>query len=87
MSDVNVHASIYCENGGFGAGWASFLLPCGKINLLGGIQNKSRVQIGVINGGNLLGFTRAYKYDNRLALMSPPYYPGTGIFEIVSWKE
>ena len=85
---INVHASIYCQNGGFGAGWESFPLFCGKINLLGGIQNKSRVQIGVIGLlGNLLGFSRAYKYDNRLALMSPPSYPGTGIFEIVSWKE
>jgi hypothetical protein len=84
---INIHASIYCQDGGFGAGWSSFLVPCGKINLLGGIQNKCRVQIGVINGGNLLGFTRAYKYDQRLALMSPPFYPGTGKYEIVSWKE
>jgi len=85
---INIHASIYCENGGFGAGWSSFPISCGKINLLGGIQNKSRVQIGVISAlGKILGFTRAYKYDDRLALMSPPSYPGTGIFEIVSWKE
>jgi hypothetical protein len=85
---INIHASIYCQDGGFGAGWSLFPIFCGKINLLGGIQNKSRVQIGVIGLlGNLLGFSRAYKYDNRLALMSPPSYPGTGIFEIVSWKE
>jgi len=85
---IDVHASIYCQEGGFGAGWELFPIFCGKINLLGGIQNKSRVQIGVIGSlGNLLGFSRAYKYDNRLALMSPPSYPGTGIFEIVSWKE
>ncbi|HSP87573.1 MAG TPA: hypothetical protein VLN45_05535, partial [Ignavibacteriaceae bacterium] len=81
---INIHASIFCENGGFGAGWKNFLVPCGKINLLGGIQNKSRVQIGETNGN---GFSRAYKYDKRLALISPPYYPGTGKFEIVSWKE
>jgi len=84
---INVHASIYCEDGGFGAGWSSYQVSCGKINLLGGIQNRARVQIGVINGGNLLGFSRAYRYDSRLAIMSPPYYPGTGKFEIVSWKE
>lgn len=88
INGINVHASIFCEKGGFGAGWSSFLISNGKINLLGGIQNKSRVQIGVIGLlGNILGFSRAYKYDNRLALMSPPSYPGTGIFEIVSWKE
>ena len=84
QNNINVQASIYCETGGFGAGWPSFPVVCGKINLLGGIQNKTRVQIGVINGG---GFTRAYKYDSRLALMSPPFYPGTGQYEIVSWQE
>jgi hypothetical protein len=80
---INIHASIYCEKGGFGAGWGSPMIPCGKINLLGGIQNKSRV----INGTISSGFTRAYGYDSRLAIMSPPYYPGTGKYEIVSWKE
>jgi hypothetical protein len=83
-SDINVDASIYSEYGGFGAGWPSFTQPNGRINLYGGIQNKTRVQIGVTNGN---GFSRNYKYDVRLMLMSPPGYPGTGDMEIVSWLE
>jgi len=83
-SDINIHASIYAEKGGFGAGWSSFTQSNGFINLYGGIQNKTRVQIGVF-GGN--GFSRRYKYDERLMIMSPPGYPGTGILEIVSWLE
>ena len=86
-SDINVDASIYSEIGGFGAGWPSFTQPNGRINLYGGIQNKTRVQIGVISGGNIWGFNRNYKYDVRLMLMSPPGYPGTGDMEIVSWLE
>jgi hypothetical protein len=86
-SDINIHASIYSEYGGFGAGWPSFTQPNGHINLYGGIQNKARVQIGVIHGSDIWGFNRRYKYDERLMLISPPYYPGTGDLEIVSWLE
>jgi len=86
-TDINIMASIYAEQGGFGAGWSSFTQPNGFINLYGGIQNKKRVQIGVISGGNIWGFNRRYKYDERLMIMSPPGYPGTGLMEIVSWLE
>jgi len=86
-SDINIHASIYSEDYGFGAGWPSFTQPNGFINLYGGIQNKRRVQIGVIVSGDVWGFNRRYKYDERLMLISPPGYPGTGELEIVSWLE
>jgi len=86
-SDINIHASIYSETGGFGAGWSSFTKPNGNINLYGGIQNYSRVQIGVLKMGTVWGFNRRYKYDERLMLASPPGYPGTGDLEIVSWFE
>jgi hypothetical protein len=86
-SSINIDASIYCEKGGFGAGWPKFTEPNGNINLYGGIQNYSRVQIGVISGSEIWGFNRNYKYDDRLMLASPPGYPGTGNLEIVSWYE
>ncbi|MGB5529294.1 MAG: hypothetical protein WBQ32_04925 [Ignavibacteriaceae bacterium] len=86
-SSIDIHASIYCEQGGFGAGWPSFTEPNGNINLLGGIQNYRRVQIGVISGSEIWGFNRRYKYDERLMIASPPGYPGTGQLEIVSWYE
>ena len=87
QSSITVHASIYCEKAGFGAGWSAFTKPNGNIDLLGGIQNYSRVQIGVIKGSEIWGFNRRYKYDNRLMIASPPGYPGTGQLEIVSWFE
>jgi hypothetical protein len=86
-SSIDIHASIYCEKGGFGAGWPSFTEPNGNINLLGGIQNYSRVQIGVIHGSDIWGFNRRYSYDDRLMIASPPGYPGTGLMEIITWFE
>lgn len=87
QSDINIHASIFCEKGGFGAGWPNFTEPNGHINLLGGIQNYSRVQIGIIHWSEIWGFNRRYRYDERLMIASPPGYPGTGQLEIVSWYE
>ncbi len=69
-SDINVHASIYAEQGGFGSGWSSFTQPN-----------------GFIKNGDIWGFSRRYKYDERLMLASPPGYPGTGELEIVSRLE
>ena len=86
-SSIDIHASIFCETGGFGAGWPSFTKPNGNINLLGGIQNYRRVQIGIIQGSEIWGFSRRYKYDPRLMIASPPGYPDTGKLEIVSWFE
>ena len=86
-SSINIDASIYCEQGGFGAGWPKFTAPNGNINLYGGIQNYKRVQIGVIAGSEIWGFNRSYKYDDRLQIASPPGYPGTGQLEIISWFE
>ena len=86
-SSINIDASIYCEKGGFGAGWPKWTAPNGNINLYGGIQNYSRVQIGEIHGSEIWGFNRRYKYDERLMIASPPGYPGTGQLEIVSWFE
>ena len=87
QSSIDIDASIYCEKGGFGAGWPEFTKPNGNINLYGGIQNYSRVQIGIIKGTEIWGFNRRYKYDPRLMIASPPGYPGTGQLEIVSWFE
>jgi len=87
QSSIDIHASIYCEQGGFGAGWQEFTEPNGNINLLGGIQNYCQVQIGIIQGTQILGFNKRYNYDERLMIDSPPGYPSTGQLEIVSWCE
>jgi hypothetical protein len=65
---------------------------CGQINLLGGIQQYQRQAVGTIGGSPpntyiASGFGKNYKYDNRLMIMSPPMYPTTGAYEVLSWFE
>ncbi len=87
--DINIDAAIFCQTGGFGAQNYSSGSPRGTINLLGGITQHERRAVGTFSyGGNIAtGYNKRYYYDNRLMYSSPPSYPNTGIFEIVSWYE
>lgn len=88
-SDINIHGSIYCEKGGFGAQNYDTRPKSGNINLLGGIIQNTRKAVGTFGSGGTIktGFAKRYAYDQRLLVASPPFFPGTGGFEIVSWYE
>jgi hypothetical protein len=87
-TDINIHASMFSKNGGFGAENYSSLPICGSINLTGGIQQYQRNAVATLSGGIVNhGFNKNYKYDNRLMTDLPPEYPTTGSYEIVSWYE
>lgn len=94
--DINIQASIYCEKGGFSVQNYDRNKPVdgkvifrGNINLVGGIIQKTRGAVGTIGSGGSIatGFAKRYKYDDRFLVASPPFFPGTGSFEIVSWFE
>jgi hypothetical protein len=87
-SDINIHGSIYCEKGGFGAQNYDSRPKSGNINLLGGIIQNTRKAVGTFGSSGIkTGFAKRYMYDQRLLTASPPFFPGTGGFEIVSWLE
>ncbi len=86
--DINIHAAMYSQEKGFGSQNYSSRGPSGFINLLGGITQDSRMAVGTFSGSRITsGFSKRYRYDNRLMVMSPPFFPGTGNFEVVSWFE
>ena len=92
-SDINIDAAIFAQYGGFGAENYNTRSPSGSINLNGGITQNIRLAVGTFSTdhyGNVsigTGFSKSYHYDNRLMVSSPPKFPGTGSFEIVSWYE
>jgi len=87
-NNININASIYCEAGSFGAENYSKRPVSGIINLLGGIIQKERGAVGTFSGSKVTaGFSKNYRYDERLLVTYPPAYPGTGGYEIVSWYE
>jgi len=84
-NDIDLHASIFCKNGGFGAENPGGRPNSGGLYLLGGIQQHQRKLVSQPWPDH--GFSKRYNYDERLMYMSPPGYPGTGGMEIVSWFE
>jgi hypothetical protein len=83
VGGVDVQAALYSQTKGLGAENITSGGVKGSIRLLGGTTQGQR-QI-VQSGGN--GYTKSYYYDDRLMGMSPPGFPLTGGFEIVSWLE
>lgn len=87
-SNINIDASIYSQAGGFGSESYDTRGVSGAINLYGGISQSIRRAVGTFSGSTITsGFSKRYRYDDRLALISPPYFPGTGSYQIVSWYE
>ncbi len=82
---INLHASIFCRTQGFGAENPSTRPNSGQLRLLGGVQQYYRKLVS--DPWPAHGFSKAYRYDERLMIASPPGYPGTGQLEIVSWFE
>jgi len=88
VKNIKIHGAIYCEEGGFGADNYDGRSNDGYINLLGGMTQKIRRAVGTFSGENVnTGFAKRYRYDDRLQFIYPPFFPTTGGFKIVSWKE
>ncbi len=87
--DITIDGAIYCETGGFGAQNYASRPNSGIIHLNGGITQYQRQAVGTFNyyGNIVSGFSKNYRYDERLMYSSPPNFPNTGSFEIVSWYE
>ncbi|NOX66331.1 MAG: DUF4900 domain-containing protein [Chlorobi bacterium] len=86
--DINIQAAMFSQEKGFGSENYSSRPSSGYINLLGGITQESRMAVGTFSSyGISHGFSKRYRYDDRLMVMSPPFFPGTGNFEVVSWYE
>jgi hypothetical protein len=87
---INIQASVYAQVGGFTAENYINRPVSGTINLLGGIIHGNRGAVGQFDSGKQYltsGFSKRYRYDERFLSIAPPYFPGTGKFEILSWYE
>ena len=87
---IDVQASLFSLNKGMGAEQYDSGSPRGMIHMLGGISQQQRAAVGTIdiNSGDIThGYSKSYRYDERLMNQSPPFFPTTGSYEILSWYE
>jgi len=85
---VTIHASILSISGGLKAENYDTRPVAGTLRLLGGVQQYQRGAVGKFGGSGMTsGFHKDYRYDDRLMIGSPPLYPTTGTYEVLSWYE
>ena len=87
--NVNVHATVFSRSGGLTAENHNTRAAGGTLSVLGGIQQYQRGPVGTFSGSGTIatGFRKNYKYDERLYVDTPPFFPTTGSYEVLSWYE
>ncbi len=86
--NVNVHATIFSRSGGLTAENYNTRPAGGTLTVLGGIQQYQRGPVGTFSGSTIVsGFRKNYRYDERLYADTPPFFPTTGSYEVLSWLE
>ncbi|HEX2961224.1 MAG TPA: hypothetical protein VHO43_05500 [Ignavibacteriales bacterium] len=85
--NVNIDASIFSYKGGLGI--VNETMPySGTLKVFGGVVEYQGRTTGVYSGGMITnGYRERIIFDERLMLNSPPYFPATDKYEVVSWLE
>ncbi len=88
-NDVNIHATMFNYKGGISVKDLKKNDPkMGRMLIVGGVIEKKSQITGYLSGNTLTaGYHQSIKYDPRLMLETPPYFPSTRQYEIVSWYE
>jgi hypothetical protein len=64
--------------------------PKGTLTVFGGIIQDERGPTGTFNpetNNKISGYSKNYQYDVRLITNPPPFYPTTGDYVVVTWRE
>jgi len=86
-SDLTLHATMMSVSGSFTVeNYQS--VKKGTLTILGGLLQDTRGPVGTFSGSKKVsGYEKAYRYDERLLNISPPYYPTIGKYETVLWQD
>ncbi len=91
-SNCEIQASVFCRTGSFRAENYNGRPVANELRVLGSLVQNTRGAVGTYNGGGIThGFSKRYRYDDRLADLGfrPPYYPGFYVktYAIRNWWE
>jgi hypothetical protein len=85
QNDINIHASLFNYDGGISVeGLSSGSANMGIMRIHGGLIENMAQTTGYTNGA---GYRQVIKFDKRYSYSTPPYFPATETYEIVSWFE
>jgi hypothetical protein len=87
--DVEIHAHMMALHQSFTVENYNQGPPRGDLILYGGFAQKNQGPVGQFmhNGSLIHGYSKKYHYDPNLIQNSPPGYPPTGKYLIMSWED
>ena len=60
----------------------------GELTIIGGLIQAQRGAVGTFSGDNKTGgFSKNYIYDHRCTTAAPPWFPPTGLMDVIFWHE
>lgn len=84
-NNINIHASLFNNDGGITVQPLSPSSPnMGIMRIHGGLIENTAQTTGYTNGA---GYHQVIKFDKRFSTTTPPFFPATQQYEIVSWFE
>lgn len=89
-NDINIQACVMAVNSYFTAQNYGGRPIAGVLRLTGSIVQNRRGGVGTFSrwtNSITHGFSKRYRFDSRLALLSAPYYPYVRNLHLVSWWE
>ena len=89
MSSVfNIQAAVFCQIGELTAESFWTIPKSGRVFLFGGVTQATAGSLGVFNSGGLLnGMYYTVRHDTRYNYTTPPAYPISSKYELVTWWE
>ncbi len=89
MHDCEIHAHMMALDKSFTVEMYDQGPPRGDLIIWGGFAQKKQGAVGKFKhgGGIVHGYQKNYHYDRNLLSNSPPGYPPTGKYLVVSWEE
>jgi len=85
-----IDGSIFSLKSWFEVEDAKVYAPRGRLTTLGAMMQYYRGAIGVVNPGSGTlesGYFKNFRFDERLPLSPPKYYPSSGRYTLFSWRE
>jgi hypothetical protein len=83
--NINIHASLFNYDGGIKVeGLTSSSPDMGIMRIHGGLIENEAQTTGYTTGA---GYNQVIKFDKRFSSQTPPYFPATETYEVVSWFE
>jgi len=89
-ANLTIHASMIALGTHFTVDDYDSIPVMGTLTVYGSIVQKNRGPVATFDprtGRIISGYAKNYWYDNRLRDRTPPYFPTTGRYEVVSWAE